>query len=328
MYVAEMAEQTTTFVSGESSWISGRISRPPMSGICRSSSTMSGLCSRPGPWRSRASPASPDDLELGRVESDPQDEAHLLVVVDDDHAHGAGIAQRLDGRLGLRGLDHADLRLHRLLVGGLTTKQLHYSSAPQMTRPGNRAMAGKFAQQLWKLSGMHSTSGAFSWCGRHSCRHHPAAPPGTHPPAPTCRPDHTSDPPSTPRKAQTDVSQFGADKFTTRSREAIEAAQLSATTGGNSQTDPLHLLVALLRQEDGITRSLITKSGLDPGPWFSRDGPRPPMAALPSATGATVQQPARLPGTDPGAGLGAGPGRLHEGRVRRHRAPAGRAGQR
>ena len=45
------------------------------------------------------------------------------------------------------------------------------------------------------------------------------------------------------------MSQFGAEKFTTRSREAIEAAQLSATTAGNTATEPAHLLAALLRQE-------------------------------------------------------------------------------
>ena len=44
------------------------------------------------------------------------------------------------------------------------------------------------------------------------------------------------------------MSQFGADKFTTRSREVIEAAQVSATTSGHSPTEPIHLLVALLRQ--------------------------------------------------------------------------------
>ena len=53
------------------------------------------------------------------------------------------------------------------------------------------------------------------------------------------------------------MSQFGAEKFTTRSREAIEAAQLSATTAGNTTTEPIHLLVALLRQEDGIARTLV-----------------------------------------------------------------------
>ena len=59
------------------------------------------------------------------------------------------------------------------------------------------------------------------------------------------------------------MSQFGADKFTTRSREVIEAAQLAATTGGNTHTEPVHLLVALLRQEDGTSRSLVMKAGVD-----------------------------------------------------------------
>ena len=57
------------------------------------------------------------------------------------------------------------------------------------------------------------------------------------------------------------LSQFGAEKFTTRSREAIEAAQLSATTAGNTATEPIHLLVALLRQEDGTARNLVAKAG-------------------------------------------------------------------
>ena len=47
------------------------------------------------------------------------------------------------------------------------------------------------------------------------------------------------------------MSQFGAEKFTTRSREAIEAAQLAATTAGNTATEPIHLLVALLRAGRG-----------------------------------------------------------------------------
>ena len=50
----------------------------------------------------------------------------------------------------------------------------------------------------------------------------------------------------------------------TRSREVIEAAQLAATTGGNTNTEPVHLLVALLKQEDGTSRSLVQKAGVDP----------------------------------------------------------------
>ena len=59
------------------------------------------------------------------------------------------------------------------------------------------------------------------------------------------------------------MSQFGADRFTTRSREAIETAQLTATSAGHSATEPIHLLVALLSQEDGVARSLVTKAGVD-----------------------------------------------------------------
>jgi ATP-dependent Clp protease ATP-binding subunit ClpB len=85
------------------------------------------------------------------------------------------------------------------------------------------------------------------------------------------------------------MSQFGAEKFTTRSREAIEAAQLAATTAGNSTTEPIHLLVALLRQEEGTARNLVTKAGVDADDLTRRA--EAAMAALPKASGATVQQP-------------------------------------
>ncbi len=85
------------------------------------------------------------------------------------------------------------------------------------------------------------------------------------------------------------MSQFGAEKFTTRSREAIEAAQLSATTAGNSHTEPIHLLVALLRQEDGTARNLVAKAGVDAADLTARA--ESALGALPRASGATVQQP-------------------------------------
>ena len=59
------------------------------------------------------------------------------------------------------------------------------------------------------------------------------------------------------------MSQFGAEKFTTRSRAAIEAAQLAATTAGNTATEPIHLLVALLRDREGTAGTLVTKAGVD-----------------------------------------------------------------
>jgi ATP-dependent Clp protease ATP-binding subunit ClpB len=86
------------------------------------------------------------------------------------------------------------------------------------------------------------------------------------------------------------VSQFGAETFTTRSREVIEAAQLSATTAGNTNTEPIHLLVALLRQQEGTAGSLVAKAGVDLAALTA--AAEQVMNALPRASGATVQQPA------------------------------------
>ncbi len=85
------------------------------------------------------------------------------------------------------------------------------------------------------------------------------------------------------------MSQFGAEKFTTRSREAIEAAQLSATTAGNTNTEPIHLLVALLLQTDGTAANLVAKAGVDV-PGLVREAAAE-RDRLPKASGATVQQP-------------------------------------
>ena len=85
------------------------------------------------------------------------------------------------------------------------------------------------------------------------------------------------------------MSQFGAEKFTTRSREAIEAAQLAATTAGNTATEPVHLLVALLRDAEGTAGTLVTKAGVDPRGLLAQA--ESVMTALPRATGSTVQQP-------------------------------------
>ena len=85
------------------------------------------------------------------------------------------------------------------------------------------------------------------------------------------------------------MSQFGAEKFTTRSRAAIEAAQLAATTAGNTSTEPVHLLVALLRDEEGTAGTLVGKAGVDPRVLLAQA--ESVMTALPRASGSTVQQP-------------------------------------
>jgi ATP-dependent Clp protease ATP-binding subunit ClpB len=89
------------------------------------------------------------------------------------------------------------------------------------------------------------------------------------------------------------MSQFAAEKFTTRSREAIEAARLLATTSGHSTLEPLHLLVALLRDPEGAARTLVTKSGVDVGRLAG--AAESAVAALPSASGATVKTPGASP---------------------------------
>ena len=77
-----------------------------------------------------------------------------------------------------------------------------------------------------------------------------------------------------------------ASKFTTRSVEAINAAQTLATTTGNAQTEPVHLLVALMRQDQGIAPTLLEKAGVDAGA-VARAAEHE-LASLPKASGATV----------------------------------------
>ena len=54
-----------------------------------------------------------------------------------------------------------------------------------------------------------------------------------------------------------------ASKLTSRSVEVINAASTLAVNEGNPQVEPVHLAVALLRQEQGITPSLLAKAGAD-----------------------------------------------------------------
>src|SRR3954452_11113429 len=89
------------------------------------------------------------------------------------------------------------------------------------------------------------------------------------------------------------MSQFGAEKFTTRSRAAIEAAQVAATTAGTPAPEPIHLLVALLRDAEGTAGTLVTKAGVDPRVLLGQA--ETVMNALPRATGSTVQQPGASP---------------------------------
>ncbi|OZG69578.1 ATP-dependent chaperone ClpB [Bifidobacterium eulemuris] len=78
-------------------------------------------------------------------------------------------------------------------------------------------------------------------------------------------------------------------KLTTMAQEAIGDAIQSASAAGNAQIDTLHVLDALLRQENGPVRSLIEAAGGDPQAIGA--AVRNALVALPSASGSTTSQP-------------------------------------
>ena len=54
------------------------------------------------------------------------------------------------------------------------------------------------------------------------------------------------------------------DKFTQKAQEAIISAQSLAEERNHSQIEPEHLLLALMRQSDGIAPQIVGKIGSDP----------------------------------------------------------------
>jgi ATP-dependent Clp protease ATP-binding subunit ClpB len=52
------------------------------------------------------------------------------------------------------------------------------------------------------------------------------------------------------------------DRFTIKSQELIQNAQTLASTHGNQQIEPLHLLAAMLDEKDGVARSVFKKLGV------------------------------------------------------------------
>lgn len=55
---------------------------------------------------------------------------------------------------------------------------------------------------------------------------------------------------------------MNANQFTQKSLEAIQGAQSLAQEYGNQQIEQSHLLLSLLRQENGLVPQLLTKLGL------------------------------------------------------------------
>ncbi|MFF2042935.1 ATP-dependent chaperone ClpB [Kitasatospora sp. NPDC058170] len=80
-----------------------------------------------------------------------------------------------------------------------------------------------------------------------------------------------------------------ASKFTTKTQDALSAAIRQAGAAGNPDVKPVHILIALLEQPEGIARPLLEAVGADTA---RIDGEaRRQSAALPSAMGSTVAAP-------------------------------------
>ncbi|SFK39215.1 ATP-dependent chaperone ClpB [Geodermatophilus ruber] len=78
-------------------------------------------------------------------------------------------------------------------------------------------------------------------------------------------------------------------KLTTRSQEAIAAAQRLAVDRGQAALEPPHLLAALLEQNDGVAGPLLKAVGADPADVRSKTDAA--LRRMPSVSGATVPAP-------------------------------------
>ncbi len=73
------------------------------------------------------------------------------------------------------------------------------------------------------------------------------------------------------------------NKFTLRSQEAIEQAQTFAAENSHPQIEPEHLLLALITQEEGLTRNILAKLEVDPDAVEMRV--REVLGAMPKVSG-------------------------------------------
>ncbi|WP_427129021.1 ATP-dependent chaperone ClpB [Pseudarthrobacter sp. S9] len=77
-------------------------------------------------------------------------------------------------------------------------------------------------------------------------------------------------------------------KFTTKSQEALSAAAMNASTAGNPQLEPAHLLKALMDQREGVAVALLRATGTDPDAVSVQASTA--IKALPATSGGSVQQ--------------------------------------
>ncbi|GAA1357475.1 ATP-dependent chaperone ClpB [Arthrobacter rhombi] len=77
-------------------------------------------------------------------------------------------------------------------------------------------------------------------------------------------------------------------KFTTKSQEALSAAGMNASTAGNAQVEPAHLLKALMDERGSLAVELLKKAGVDPE--IVSVAASNAIHDLPASSGTTVAQ--------------------------------------
>ncbi len=77
-------------------------------------------------------------------------------------------------------------------------------------------------------------------------------------------------------------------KFTTKSQEALSAAAMNASTAGNPQVEPAHLLKALMDQREGVAVALLRATGADADAVSVQASTA--IKALPATSGSSTQQ--------------------------------------
>lgn len=77
-------------------------------------------------------------------------------------------------------------------------------------------------------------------------------------------------------------------KFTTKSQEALSAAAMNASTAGNPQVEPAHMLKALMDQREGVAVALLKATGVAPDAVSVKASAA--IKELPTSSGSTVAQ--------------------------------------
>lgn len=80
-----------------------------------------------------------------------------------------------------------------------------------------------------------------------------------------------------------------ASKYTQKTQEALQQAQMRASAAGNPEMRPAHVLEALLKQEDGIAAPVLKATGVDPETVAREAGEL--ISSYPSAEGQGMANP-------------------------------------